>query len=314
MGYAFRCDRPLEREVRRIADHQLALAITRIPAWWEGPGDCAVHDARRHVKKVRALAKLVRPRQRGSRAINRRLREVSRLLGPIVDHEATVTMLGRLAARYPGDVSPRAVRTLQRSLARRGADIARQCEANGTLHDSIGMLLALQPKVQSWRLPRHGVRAIAPGLARGLRRLRRATTAAESRPSARRYHVWRERVKDHWFHVRLIESRCGDHFVAYEHSLERLDGVLGEYHNCVLLQQLIVGDSHLRRGDAAGLLRVIRRYQRELRAQARQLVDSLSTQSVEEFMAEVRDCWRARRSNAPPVAETPGRGSWAQAA
>ena len=91
MPYVFRQGRSVESEVRRIADKQLTLAIAQMRNTGDRQSDEAVHEARRHVKKVRALLRLIRPGIGGLyRSSNKRLRKVSRLLAPIADGEAVV--------------------------------------------------------------------------------------------------------------------------------------------------------------------------------------------------------------------------------
>ena len=58
-------------------------------------------------------------------------------------------------------------------------------------------------------------------------------------------------MKNHWFHVRLVSGRCGYRSQPYQRQLEALDGILGEYHNLVLLHEVLVSDSTLaQRGRA----------------------------------------------------------------
>ena len=60
---------------------------------------------------------------------------------------------------------------------------------------------------------------------------------ARKHPLPENYHEWRKRVKDHWYHVRLLEGfgtlGCG----SYEKSLKELETLLGEDHNLVVLRE-----------------------------------------------------------------------------
>jgi hypothetical protein len=100
-------------------------------------------------------------------------------------------------------------------------------------------------------------------------------------------------VKDQWFHVRLLEGRCGGALATDEYNLEALDGYLGEHHDCVLLHAALIGDVLLPRKDAAHVLRLIRRYRGELRRGAQQLGARIYTETPRQFVDRIR---RARRS------------------
>ena len=97
MGYRLHPGRPIQDEVRRIADRQLEEAIAGLRTVGDPESDDDVHAARRHIKKIRALLRLVRPAL-GDRydSVNRRLRTVNRLLAPVADGQAVVATLAQI--------------------------------------------------------------------------------------------------------------------------------------------------------------------------------------------------------------------------
>ena len=143
-----------------------------------------------------------------------------------------------------------------------------------------------------------GFRAIGPGLEESYRRARQMMIVAWSKPKPSHFHVWRRYVKDHWFHVRLLEGRCGYHLVGYERRIEALDGVLGEYHNVILLRDLLVTDIHLSREETARCLRVIARYQRLLRRHAELLGVGIYTERPRRFVRRIRRLWETNAASA----------------
>jgi hypothetical protein len=69
VSYQLKIGRPLEKELRRITDAQLAAALHEIRTHPDGKRREAIRAARRHVKRVRALLRLA---QRGFTARERR--------------------------------------------------------------------------------------------------------------------------------------------------------------------------------------------------------------------------------------------------
>jgi CHAD domain-containing protein len=292
---AFRLKRraSIPSEVRRIVLGQLETAISELHAVGDPQSDDAVHDARRRVKKIRAIIRLVRPvLDKGYRAVDRDLSTVSRLLAPVADGRGIIETLDGLANRYRRSLPKRTVSAARAGVLRNGARADREAQTRGVLKVAVGTLRSDRNRVKHWRVRADGFRAIASGLEESYRRARRLMIASWSKPKPSHFHTWRRYVKDHWFHVRLLEGRCGYHLVTYERRIEALDGVLGEYHNLVLLRDVLVTDASLSRAEAAQCLRIVARYQRLLRRHAEILGARIYMERPRRFVRRVRSLWR----------------------
>jgi CHAD domain-containing protein len=312
MGFFLKPGRPIDEEIRRIADHQFTRAVAELHPVGGAESDDTVHEARRRVKKVRALIRLVRPAfSRRYRSLNRRLRAVNRLLAPIADGYATVDTLERLAAKYRTALPRQTLAEIKGLLLRRKAVADEEASLSGAIQTAAALLCKERRALRRWRLDQSGFRAIAPGLGKSVRSSRRAMELALVHPTVEHYHTWRQRVKDQWFQVRLLQARCANALDRDERRLEALDGCLGEYHDCALLQNALTSDSALERSDAARCLWLVRRYQHELRAKARALDREIHRESPRQFVKRVRRHWRsANRARGAAERST----SWQRAA
>lgn len=298
MRYQLQPGIPIEREVRRIADRQLRLAIGGLRDVGNRQSDQTVHAARRHVKKVRALLRLVAAGLGGGlRPIDRRLRTIARRLGPIADGESAIATLERLARDHPGELSSEAVAALRASLVRRELRIDERARREAVLPWSERALRFELPEIRHLELKRTGFRAVAPGLERTVRRSRRAMRRALARPTVHNYHRWRRRTKDHWLQMRLLRARCGNMLIDDERRLEALDGYLGEYQNCALILRVLAAG---RSREATGCRRLLRRYQVELGANALAIARTVYRDTPRRLVKRVRLLWksvkRARRA------------------
>jgi hypothetical protein len=292
---AFRLKRgaSISAEVRRIVLRQLESAISELHAVGDPQSDDAVHDARRRVKKIRAIIGLVRPvLDKAYRAVDRDLNTVHRLLAPVADGRGIIQTLDQLAHRYGRSLPERTMAAARAGVLRTGARADREAQTRGILKVAAGTLRCDRDRVKRWRIRGDGFRAVAPGLEEGYRRARRMMIVSWSKPTPSHYHTWRRYVKDHWFHVRLLEGRCGNHLVADERRIEALDGVLGEYHNLTLLREVLVTDTSLSIEETAQWLRVVARYQRLLRGHAEILGVRIYRERPRRFIRRVRSLWR----------------------
>jgi hypothetical protein len=293
VGYRLDPSQPVANEVRRIALRQLELALAGLKAVGDPASNSSLHDTRRHIKKIRALLRLVGPSlSRRARATNRHLRSVNRRLAPIADGQAVVATFSRVTDRYdrqlPEDVAAR----IRAALLRRESIADERAVLSDVLETAAARLRAQHRRVRKWRLRDSGFRAVAAGLKRTTRAGRRAMARAVRRSRSEDYHRWRLRVKDLWLQVRLLQTRCADALAYEEKCLEELDGLLDECHNCALLCDALTSDSTLSRTDAARCLRLVRRYQRELRARARWLGAWVHCERPRAFVNRVHRYWR----------------------
>ena len=293
MGFRLKPGPAISNEVRRIVLRQLDLATSELRSIGDPESDEAIHDARRRVKKIRAVIRLVRPvlDKNYRTGVDPSLRRVSRMLAPVADGQGVIDTLNVLARRYRRALPSKAVAALRADLIKREKRIDADADARHVLQKATRALKAQRDQVKQWKLKAEGFRAIAPGLKESVRRARHAMTMAWMHPTPRHFHSWRRYVKDHWFHVRLLEAHCGNHLIPIQRRLEALDGMLGEYHNLVLLREVLLDDTALAPRDRGHCLRVVARYQRALRQQAQVLGVRTYSEKPRRFVRRVKRLW-----------------------
>jgi len=293
VGFRLKSGQSVSSEVRRIVLRQLDLAASELVSVGDPESDEAVHDARRRVKKIRAIIRLVRPVLDKPHRSDPDLRRVSRMLAPVADGKGVIDTLGELLHRYRRQLPRKTAAAIRSDLIAREKQIDRKAARDGVLQQAKKTLRHERERVKHWKLSADGFRAIAPGLKDSVRRARSGMVAAWLHPTAANHHSWRRHVKNHWFHVRLLEAHCSNRLQPYQHQLEALDGVLGEYHNLVLLHEVLVSDSTLSRKEVARCLRIVERYQQALRRNAQVLGMRVYNEKPRRFVRRVKHLWDA---------------------
>ena len=298
MAFSLSPDKRVSSEIRRIMLHQLEAATTELTSIGDPESDDAIHDARRRVKKVRAVIRLIRPDlDKAFRAVDKDLHDVNRLLAPIADGQGVIATLDELARRHHKQLPTRVVASIRAGLIQLGAQTDRQASKDHVLQTSVATLRDERRRVKHWQLRTDGFRTLAPGLEANFRQAREAMLAAQSRPTISRYLKWRGLVKNHWFHVRLLESHCGHRLAADERRLEALDGVLGEYHNLALLREVLVHHGYVSHAETVRCLRAISGYQRLLRQHAHPLGATIYRETPRDFVRRVKHLWKESPPN-----------------
>jgi CHAD domain-containing protein len=295
VAFRLKTGEAVSSDIRRIVLQQLDRANSELTSIGDPESDQAIHDARRRVKKIRAIIRLVRPVLNKAHRADPELRRVSKMLAPVADGQGVIDTLSLLLKRYRRELPRKTAAAIRTDLIDRSRQIDSKASKQGVLEKAQMTLRAERRRVKHWRLRAEGFRALAPGLKDSVRRARLAMMTAWLHPTAQHHHTWRRHVKNHWFHVRLLSGRCGYRLQPYQRQLEALDGILGEYHNLVLLHEVLVSDSTLVQREVARCLRIVQRYQSELRRQAQVLGIRIYSEKPRRFVRRVRELWDAHQ-------------------
>ena len=305
MAYRFKPGESVRDGLRRIAREELVSAAGGLERASARARDDAIHEARKSVKKVRALLRLMRGELGRTYEIeNRRLRDVGRRLSVYRDGTVMIETLDRLGGQAQDDRSARALAAIRRGLVenrRRQRLGDRMTEA---MRRASEQLLAAAARVERWRIVMDGPVALAPGMETAYRRGRARLAAARRHAQPEHCHEWRKRVKDRWYHLRLLECRWNAAARTGERELKELETWLGEHHNLeVLAAHLAAGAAGKQEPRQAGICReLIAKLQRELRDKALALGERLYGEPPELFRKHLAELWRPPRT---PAARRP---------
>jgi CHAD domain-containing protein len=264
MAYRLSLD-DLAASVKRVAREQLGGAADGL----EDPGDPveAVHDARKRLKKTRALLRLARPAMRPDafQARNHELRDQGRVLSGTRDADAMVETIDALAEHN--------TRRVKRAhfMAVRGRFVAGA--ARGVPENRVD---ALARGVDRWPLGDISADTLVDALTRTYSRGRKA---AAKPGTDENLHEWRKRVKDLWYQARLLSLK------PLARDAKKLSKLLGDDHDLVVLS------AELPEGDPLQALIADRRS--ALQKQARKRGESLYEDSPKAFRKRVHKRLRA---------------------
>jgi CHAD domain-containing protein len=271
MAYRIEPQESVAREIKRVLKEEVIRTAEQLRNAGSPQNAERVHEARKSVKKIRALLRLVQTELGGVyREQNGRFRDIGRTLSELRDAGAMAETFDGLRKLYGKEVDKRAWDSLRRSLEKRREETERGLNTHHLFDDCPRQLEAIAEQVDDWPLAGNGFSVIAPGLRKAFRRGREAMEEAQRNPTPENFHQWRKRVKDHWYHVRLLHKIWGDMMGAYGDVLKDIQTWLGDDHNLTVLENRIT-DQNGRAGGEKGtkdLLAVIARHQAQLRDQA----------------------------------------------
>jgi CHAD domain-containing protein len=266
MGYRFRHDdESVEAGFRRIAREQLTKALDALDD--DGALHEGVHDARKRVKKLRGLLRLVRPAFKRYGKENARLRDAARTLSGLRDHTAMIETLDRLTARHPDRIDGEQVLPLRRALEARRDEAAQENDPDGRIEAFRDVLRKTRDRAEGWTLRSKGWKALGPGLAATYAGGRAATARARRKGRAEDFHEFRKRVKDHGYHARLLTPVWPLLMEPYAALMDDLGELLGEQHDLVAFAP-IVAASDLATATRAALGDLVEEERRALEVRA----------------------------------------------
>lgn len=294
------------RSYRLTRDEELAAGLTRVAAGRaeralerlreagvdEIDTASAIHGARKDMKKLRTVLRLLRDElgKKRYRRANRRFRDAARALSESRDAEVklrTLEGLGAEEAALPADAVEAWRNILERD--REAAKDTVRSEAMAA--EAVAEMEAGLEEIEGWNLEGSSWRTIAPALARTYRRGRKTMKAARS-GSEDEIHEWRKRAKDLWYELRLLREAWPAPIEAAAEEAHRLSELLGNHHDLAVLRE-DVGERNLGEGETATLEAAIDRRQKELAGEALALGRCLYAERPRDFERRLRRYWQA---------------------
>jgi CHAD domain-containing protein len=288
MAYRLKADESVPEGIKRIVKEEFDSALGQLSGNSRGNVAVSIHEARKSVKKIRAVLRLIRAELAGDyQSENRRLQAVGRKLSELRDAGVMVETLDKVKAKYHDQIGGHSLDLIRRGIVARKKQAEKQAKTGKLFAQLAGTLRGCAKRVNKWRLHTDGFAAIAPGLEESFRRARKAMAQARKHPQPENYHQWRKRVKDHWYHVRLLKDLPSDAIRVEEKSLKRLDTLLGDDHNLVVLRENITAEP---------LPGLIDKFQNELRASALSLGERIYEERPRQFTTRMKHLWKAWRA------------------
>lgn len=296
MAYSLTTNETVPEGIRRIAHEQLDHAIRELT---DGGIDrhTGVHQARKRLKKLRALLRLARKSLAGSYGReNAFLRDTARQLSKVRDAEALVESTDALKKRFNSQLPPETYNAVRKALvARRQFISGEQVDLDARVSEVVAELRTAHDRVETWFLKAHGFKAIGPGFRKIYQRGRKAMKQAYAKPTDERFHEWRKRAKDHWYHTRLLKQIWPELMEARQGALKELSDVLGDDHDLVGLRETLIKDlpPTLGKGELNAVVELMAQRQQELRAEAKTLGQRLYADPPGPMRKRVRGYWDA---------------------
>ncbi|APZ52006.1 CHAD domain-containing protein [Salipiger abyssi] len=217
-------DPSLTAALRRIAGEQLSAAIaeTKRPV---AEADEAIHNIRKHCKKLRGLYRLMRSGFPDYAAENAAARDAARMSSSLRDAGVLLkTFDALLADTDPGPYAP-----LRAALGGQTRETLAPEEIEMALKQQRKALKAIRKRSRHWSLKGDTNDILMTGLSKTWRRAAEDMEAARVGADAEAFHDWRKRVKYHWYHSRLLQGFWPRPIRAHRDQIKALSELLGKY-------------------------------------------------------------------------------------
>ena len=286
MAYRLSFAEDVSSTLRETARGQLVEAAALLDDTAADPV-IAIHDARKDLKKTRSLLRLARPAlgRKTYRAENDALRDAGLALSGARDADVLVETVDKLAARFVGQLPASDFASVREALAQE----ARSEGGAAATPDRAAVAALLRDAAEraaSWPVERAEWEDLLDGAGSAYSRGVSAFALVREQPSTERLHEWRRRVKDLWYHQRLLEPVWPAMMKAQAKQAHRLSELLGDDHDLAVLRERLSHGITLPAGPAAdvpALFALIDERRAELQREAVQLGRRLYAETPQSF-------------------------------
>jgi CHAD domain-containing protein len=307
MAYRLKAGEAVAEGIKRIVLEEIDSATRLLDEASGHRRDSAIHEARKSVKKIRGVLRLIRPELgRAYRDENARFRELGHHLSELRDSAALLEVFNQVAKESAGTLEKKSISAIRAGLQKEKRATEQRLDAGKVVKTASAAFRSLAPRARHWPLTHNGFQAIDSGLESTYRLGRKALKRAEKTEKSVAFHDFRKRVKDHWYHVRLLESLWTEIMEAHESSLKQLETWLGDDHNLVLLSEKLQNKPEDFGGEApvSAFIALVDQHQKELRGNSISLGRRVYAEKPSVFvgnLGQLWDVWREHGSEPDPT-------------
>jgi CHAD domain-containing protein len=280
----------IEDELAKIVREQLRNAAHALTTSQGSEFQNAVHESRKSVKKVRAVAAfLTQAGAKPPRRDRKRLKSAARELSRVRDSTAIIDTFDRVRHRYPKQLPEHSYGVLRRGLVAARDRSEARARRDGVVAEAAERLEKTRKSVKQWTSPSIKGSGMIAIVAASYRRSRNAMKRARVTGQSATLHRWRKEVKTLWYQLRLAKPLMTG-VAPLIAELNRLETELGDDHNLVVLGATLRGCRDLRsmRAEMRQVDRLAARMRQPLRKRAFALGRRLHARKPEAFARWLR--------------------------
>ena len=272
MAFQFKKHESIHAGALRIAGEQLSSAIDQLQ---DSENPERVHEARKRIKKLRALLKLIRPQLgKAYRQLNVQFRDMGRELSLQRDCESMLEAAARLKTKGLRKKQVRALTELQSHLQenltqqKQLATNQRNPVAEGSILAAFKTALA---DVEYWQLKTTDKSSQWDGFLNTYRSGRQSLRTVLKQPQDEALHAFRKQAKYHWYHLQLIAPFFKKKLKTEHGRAKQLVETLRDDHDLVLLSNYLNNHAAEFSTDLTPLHELIQKQRQKLQKEAFQL-------------------------------------------
>jgi CHAD domain-containing protein len=301
MAMAYRFERnsaTIQDGVREIAVEQIDDAIACAGSKRKDV-DETVHSLRKSCKKLRGLIRLVRPVFDDYQDENAAFRDAARGFSFLRDAGVLIETYDDLLESYRDQVDRSKFAPIRRRLTLLQKENAERDDIGDMLEEMRRSLAQARKRATRWRVAGDGFDALECGVKKSYKGAQRAMDDAARDTTAEAVHEWRKRVKDHWYHTRLLAPIWRDPMKAHSEAADQLGDLLGKHHDLEVFRQRLADDELGEKADIEVLAGLARRRQKALEEEAFSIGARLLAEPASGLTRRWRSYWDAWRAEEP---------------
>ena len=311
MSFCIQNGESADQALHRLLNERTQRARKKLT---EPLGDAAIHEARRELKRVRAVLDLAQAhvRSKDHRRWRRRLHRCSQELAGARDARARVQSLSLISAVDRAGIANGFWKGLDRRLHKEASTLTRRLNRQHRPRRVRRWLKELAEEFRSRRWAVPGWPELGERIRETYRRGRRCLRRVQAKPSARNQHRWRRCTKELGYQLALLQPKDSTSLAGWAHGLERLGDHLGEDHDLFLLREFVRSERWEPpfKADRDKLLRVIQERRREISADALNLGKRLFLLRSSQLRSAVLSRRRLRRLKSRVAIDDSSQDAW----